>query len=59
MRGSMSEEQFTARMYIDHVLKREDLTLEDMDVAPIVVLNWHHPITLAFAKRYHLNKRRR
>jgi len=52
----MMDEQFTAKMYIDYTLERKELTLEDFDVAPIVILNWHHPITLAFARRYHLKR---
>ncbi|MDP9412252.1 MAG: nucleoside phosphorylase [Actinomycetota bacterium] len=34
-------ERFTARAYIDYVLSRQELTVEDLGLAPVVVVSWN------------------
>ncbi len=45
------EVRFTPQMYLDHYTKVKNITLADIDVAPVVVLSWSEGVIKALSER--------
>ena len=43
--------RFTPQMYLDHYTKVKNITLDDIDVAPVVVLSWAEGVVKALSDR--------
>lgn len=47
----MTEERFTPRMFVEFFLKSSGKTIEDMKIAPIVVVSWFDRVIESLAKK--------
>jgi uridine phosphorylase len=45
----MTEEYVTPQMHIDYYTTQQHISVEDVSVAPVIVLSWSHDITQSFA----------
>ena len=43
------KERFTPRMYIDYYVRQQGITVEEIGVAPVVVVSWGPRVIQAFA----------